>query len=124
AGPDGGVTDAMVGAPAHGLLMVRNTRPIGVWLWASRTRICSGVPARTWSVEGPGNWLGTWLQPESAQSSSVRSSWSCESDEPVNTASTVSKVLPTVSMNDFVEVASNVQGAVHVHHRLALPAPS
>src|SRR5262245_24001694 len=86
-----------------------------------RTRICSMVPAVT--VNGKGPRPGTRLAGAAPPLSSAAMRVNVASVDPVNTASTVSKLLPFVFMKSVGAEMVNEHGAVHVHHRLGVPVP-
>src|SRR5438128_1302046 len=82
------------------------------------------MPAVMLSTPGPGFVLGIRLTapPGTPESSSTATNCKPVRLDPVNRASTVSKLLPIVSMKDVGWVTLNVHGAVHVHQALG-PVP-
>src|SRR2546422_920420 len=118
--PELGIIPVIVGTQ---LLMLSVIFPV-ILAKKLRTRMWKTVPATMFSVEGPGNVLGTRLVRKlPLESSSAANSGSLSKLGPVKTPSTVSKLLPMVSMNDVGCVTVNEQGAVHVHQALGVPLP-
>ncbi|PYS27714.1 MAG: hypothetical protein DMG11_15495, partial [Acidobacteria bacterium] len=118
--PELGIIPVIVGTQ---LLMLSVIFPV-ILAKKLRTRMWKTVPATMFSVEGPGNVLGTRLVRKlPLESSSAANSDSLSKLGPVKTPSTVSKLLPMVSMNDVGCVTVNEQGAVHVHQALGVPLP-